>query len=230
MNNDRPMLPNATPMIMGVILFFVCVFLFILFPRLDLSISSYFYDTAHNEFIGEGHAGVLFIYEFTHAIGVFFIIGLPFLLTTTFIVKNERLKKWRRKLIFLFSVCLLGPGLIINVGLKDNWERPRPVDTTYFGGKKTYEPPFSPKFECNNCRSFVSGHALVGFFFFTFALLARNLKWLAASILLGSLIGLGRIAQGGHFFSDVLFSGWVMWFVSLGLYHLFIVRPARKCH
>ena len=36
-------------------------------------------------------------------------------------------------------------------------------------------------------------------------------RWLKVGLLAGLAAGLIRIAQGGHFLSDVLFSGWVMW-------------------
>jgi lipid A 4'-phosphatase len=42
---------------------------------------------------------------------------------------------------------------------------------------------------------------------------SRRKQWLLASLGLGSAIGLMRIAQGGHFLSDVLFAGWTIWLI-----------------
>jgi lipid A 4'-phosphatase len=41
--------------------------------------------------------------------------------------------------------------------------------------------------------------------------------WIALGFALGLGIGLVRIAQGGHFLSDVLFSGWIVYGTALAL-------------
>jgi lipid A 4'-phosphatase len=41
------------------------------------------------------------------------------------------------------------------------------------------------------------------------------------SILFGTIIGMVRILQGGHFFSDVLFAGIIVWFVAELVHYLF---------
>jgi lipid A 4'-phosphatase len=124
-------------------------------------------------------------------------------------------------LVFLLSAVILGPGLLVNMGLKDNWGRPRPRQVMEFGGEKHYEPPLSPGLRCDDCHSFVSGHASIGFCFFGLALLSRSRKWLWLPAIAGTAIGVTRIAQGGHFLSDVLFSGWVVWYSTVFLHGLF---------
>ena len=32
-------------------------------------------------------------------------------------------------MIFLIATMAIGPGLIVNLGLKDHWHRPRPIQT-----------------------------------------------------------------------------------------------------
>ncbi|MEI9804295.1 MAG: hypothetical protein WDN48_07260 [Pseudolabrys sp.] len=51
----------------------------------------------------------------------------------------------------------LGPGLAVNVLLKDHWGRPRPIDVTQFGGMDKFVPWWDPRGACPNNCSFVSG-------------------------------------------------------------------------
>jgi lipid A 4'-phosphatase len=221
MNNQwllRPLLRYDT------IGFLFCICFFILWPDFDISISEKFYDASAQIFFLKGNVIIESIYQFTHVITVSILLTLVFMIMGSFIIKKPYFSDRRKVFIYLLCACLLGPGLMVNLVLKDNWGRPRPRQTLEFGGDKEFQPPFSPNFECQTCRSFVSGHASMGFYFFSFALLARRKTWLVAPILAGGVIGAVRIAQGGHFFSDVLFSGWVVWFCSLLLYHWFFKR------
>ena len=52
---------------------------------------------------------------------------------------------------------------------------------------------------------------------------ARGL--LAAGLSAGLILGFGRIAQGAHFLSHVLWSGLVCWLVMVGLYALLLAKP-----
>ena len=108
---------------------------------------------------------------------------------------------------------LIGPLIVTNLGLKDHWGRARPRDVIEFGGSKAYTPPFPAANQCEYNCSFVSGEAssvYVVFFAaaFLFGSYARRL--VALGVVMGSLTGLVRMAQGGHFLSDVLYAGVVM--------------------
>ena len=111
-------------------------------------------------------------------------------------------------------MCLLtGPLVVANIGLKDHWGRARPRDVIEFGGAKAYTPPFPPSDQCQYNCSFVSGEASSIFItFFAVALLVPVLRreMVLAGVALGALAGLTRIAQGGHFLSDVVFAGIIM--------------------
>lgn len=110
---------------------------------------------------------------------------------------------------------------MVNLVLKDNWGRPRPRQVIEFGGEHDYRSPFDPSFVRKSGSSFVCGDASVDFSFFSLALFLRKRKWLWLSGIAGTVIGFSRIVQGAHFFSDVLFSGWVVWFCSIILHTLF---------
>ena len=44
---------------------------------------------------------------------------------------------------------------------------------------------------------------------------SRRRKWFGVALGCGLVIGLGRMVQGGHFLSDILFAGWMMWAVTV---------------
>jgi lipid A 4'-phosphatase len=52
---------------------------------------------------------------------------------------KEKAACYRRISIFCLLVFLLGPGLIVNVILKDHWGRPRPRQVDLFGGTMQYQ-------------------------------------------------------------------------------------------
>ncbi|MFT5217891.1 MAG: lipid A 4'-phosphatase [Planctomycetota bacterium] len=210
-----------TPFRFDVIAFLSCIAFFLVWPDLDLMVSELFYDSGQGGFFLKYHVLAETIYRLTDIIGITLVVGLPALVAISYLAKIDFLAQGRTSIIFLLTVCIIGPGLMVNLVLKDNWGRPRPRQVIEFGGERLYQPALSPTFECNKCYSFVSGHASVGFFFFAFALLARNRKWLWLPVLAGAVIGGTRVVQGAHFFSDVVFSGWVVWFCSLLLYQYF---------
>lgn len=151
------------------------------------------------------------------AIGGLILFGLSF--------QAFRWAKWRKVGAFLALVMLLGPGLIINTVLKDNWGRPRPRNVTEFGGSHAYEKVLSVD-PASPGKSFPCGHASMGFYLFIpwFLLRKKHQGWAALSlltgILYGLLIGVARIAQGGHWLSDVLIAGILVYLTGTALFYL----------
>lgn len=138
-----------------------------------------------------------------------------------------------RKISGYFVLCMIvGPGIITNFILKNHWGRPRPSQLSEFGGDFAFEPVLWMDFSSDG-KSFPCGHATMGFFFFAVALaLPATWKWRriatgAFAVLLGGALGFARMAQGGHFLSDVIWSGVIIWFVSLGLFHLMRMQENR---
>lgn len=192
-------------------------------PLLDLSLSALFYDAAKGGFYLNDNIFVKSIY-----LGVKFVV----LLTTGLIIYFT----WRiyqltgslhprdySKMIFFILVIAMGPGVIIHNVIKDNIDRPRPRHIEQFGGKSTFAPAFAFVYESSKPsgyadHSFVSGHSAVGFMFMALAFLAsgklRNKIFLYSTIF-GLFIGMGRIMQGGHYLSDVVFAGYTVYFTAL---------------
>lgn len=121
------------------------------------------------------------------------------------------LKPWRKAGVFLVLFLALGPGLLVNTIFKDGWGRPRPREVVQFGGNKQFLQPWQ-KGISGQGRSFPSGHASAAFFLiapFFFYRRRRPLVahgWLIGGIVFGILMSIARIAQGGHFLSDNLWS------------------------
>ena len=116
---------------------------------------------------------------------------------------------------------------MVNTLLKDNWGRPRPSTIVEFSGPNHYVPPLLPSDQCPENCSFPSGHAALGFWLVAFAFLApprRRRPAMVAALVFGGLVGLVRIAQGGHFLSDVIFSGVIVVGLTRWLY-VRIVAP-----
>ncbi len=206
------------------VVFLLCVVFFLLWPGFDLYVSGNFYDPASESFFLKNNIIASTIYTLTSVVGWVIFVSPLVLIGLSYFSKKDCFVQHRKVFVYLLCATLLGPGLMVNAVFKDHWGRPRPRHVVDFGGSKIYQPPLSPNFECNKCHSFVSGHASVGFYFFSLALLARKRRWFLLPIFAGSVIGAVRVIQGGHFFSDVLFSGWVVWFCSISLYSLFFTK------
>jgi len=128
-------------------------------------------------------------------------------------------KQW----FFIFVCLVVGPGLLANVGFKDQWGRARPKHIIAFGGNKQFTPALLPTNQCKRNCSFVSGEASSVFAPF-FAAAAMAPQWGAALIVAGTVAGLGaglvRILQGAHFLSDVVYAGLFMGLMVLALQRL----------
>jgi membrane-associated PAP2 superfamily phosphatase len=144
----------------------------------------------------------------------------------------SRVRGWRDPGLFLATLLVVGPGLLVNVTLKDNWGRPRPLQTVHFGGDHPFHRVGDPG-PNSQCKSFPSGHASMGFYLMAPAfLLYRKRPRLAGTFLVlglvcGCVIGVARIAQGRHFASDVLWAAGIVYFTGLILAYFHHRRPAK---
>jgi len=161
-------------------------------------------------------------WEFLYSFGILpaFMIALPALVAFIASYGLPKIKKHRKKALFLVLLMALGPGLTVNLIFKDHWGRPRPREITQFGDTETYLPVWY-KGTAGQGNSFPSGHAAMGFYVLApfFILRDRHRRWatafLATGVGYGLLMGLGRMIQGGHFASDVLWSGGFIYFGGL---------------
>jgi lipid A 4'-phosphatase len=116
---------------------------------------------------------------------------------------------WRGPSLYLVLCLGLGPGLLVNGLGKGLMGRPRPEDVDLFGGAWQYQYPFTLGIPGRG-KSFLSGHASAGYFLMAgFFILPK--AWRILSLAGGIIMGLGlafaRLLQGGHFASDGLLCG-----------------------
>ena len=148
------------------------------------------------------------------------LLGVVALVVLLLGFRYARLRPWRRQALFFILFLALGPGLLVNVVLKDNLHKPRPRDVVEFGWQyrhsEFWQPGAAPQ---NGNHSFPSGHAsiacaVMGPWFF----LRQRHKQLAVAFLVsgciwGVVVGAARMLQGGHFFSDVVWAGGLVYLV-----------------
>ena len=101
----------------------------------------------------------------SHAYSAGTVLILPAVgaLIIKLILPRRKLLISGRAILFLMATLALGPGLLVNVLLKDHWGRPRPVDVTQFGGDQHFVAWWDPRGECPNNCSFVSGDVAAAF-------------------------------------------------------------------
>lgn len=193
-----------------------CQALFLFAPGLDLWAAGLFHSAEHGFFLAS-HPLVLLPYEVFKVGHLVIGLGLIGLLWASWHWRRRAEQVLRARLWFLLLVLLVGPGLLVNAVLKAESGRARPHQVEPFGGPRDFTPVFTPADQCERNCSFVSGHASMGFWFIALAWVLRDRRWLWAGIALGAYVGLGRMAQGGHFFSDVVFAYWVVYAVCVVL-------------
>lgn len=132
---------------------------------------------------------------------------------------HDDIRSVRRQALYILMVIALGPGVLVNLVVKDHWGRPRPVHTEKFGGEYAYIPPL--KLGHTSDKSFVCGHCSVGYAFFALYFLAQNHKLFYLTLTLGLAwtMGFTRMTSGGHYLSDILWSGYLVFLVAFALYY-----------
>jgi lipid A 4'-phosphatase len=199
------------------LLVLVCLqLLFVVFPQIDLVVAGWFY-SADQGFFLKSNPVVRLFYEVFADLHLFVLLGLVWLFVASLVWRKRAEVALRRRLLYLFLVLALGPGLLVNGVFKAESGRARPQQVVTFGGTEPFTAVFAPADHCGNNCSFVSGHASMGFFFIAFAWVLRDRRWLIFGTGLGALVGLGRMAQGAHFLSDVVFSFWIVYGVCVVL-------------
>jgi lipid A 4'-phosphatase len=196
------------------LLLLACVLLFLVWPELDLIVTRYFFDPLNQEFPANALPWVKWVYDDTPVINQWLgLLMLSALLLQWIRPGWPGLRARRSMCAWLLVVCI-GLGFTVDWVLKDHFGRPHPYQTHVFTGDQDFVPAFHYRPLCEVNCSFVSGHAAGGFVWMAWGMWGwrrRRQAWLLAGVAAGSFIGAARVMQGGHFLSDVVFSGWVIW-------------------
>jgi lipid A 4'-phosphatase len=202
-----------------------CVILFTM-PSIDIEVSRYFYE-------GDGFDRDSWLQTLMHE-GMSWFLGVSMLGVVGLYVYN-RLSRSNlggvdgRRVVYLFLVLAIGAGLIVNLGLKDNFGRARPRDIAEFGGVQPFTPAFVMADNCSKNCSFASGEGAGGFFALALAAaLGRRRAALALAAAFGTLVSVCRIAAGAHFLSDTVVSFFVMLILTDALYYFVVMTGVQR--
>ena len=183
----------------------------------DLRFSSYFYDPVVSQpWFLKTAAPWFWLYRYGESPTWVLAVGAAVVWCGSW--RRHTWVRYRRACVLVVLAVALGPGLLVNGILKPLWGRPRPHQVEVFGGTRPFQPWWHPG-TAGDGRSFPSGHAAMGYVLVAGIYLTsqRRPRWLRGLVLgsaltYGSLLGLTRIIQGGHFVSDVCWSGSLMCF------------------
>ena len=129
-----------------------------------------------------------------------------------------------KDILFIFSSVLFNLIIVVNVFLKSFWGRARPNDILELGGGDNFSAWFQYSDACSTNCSFVSGDASVGFALIILYLITKKNTFFWLSLLSGIILGTVRISEGGHFFSDILMSGLLIYFLSFIQFQIYNKR------
>ncbi len=201
----------------------------ILLPGIDLGASGLFYRPGDGFFLGDWAP-----FRLTHdhlALAVWaFAIAVVVAGSASFFFRRAVLGLSPRAAIFLLLALALGPGLTVNTIFKDHWGRARPAQIAQFGGTQKFTPAFVPSDQCRRNCSFPAGDPAMGFYLVSAALLAGGAaarrNGVIGAVALGAALGVVRLAQGGHFLSDVVASGFLVTGIAWSLHALIMGSDA----
>ncbi len=180
----------------------------------------FFHPNEANPWLKESHQPWIFFYHAAPWLTGILLLGA--LLVLVLSGRVSALRAWRTQALFVFAMIAVGPGLVINSILKPYWGRPRPREVIELKGYQPYQPFYQINFASGG-KSFPCGHCSVGFSYGVgYFIFRRKKPWLARgflvfSIVFGVMMGFGRIAAGGHFLSDVIFAGLIVYWVGYWL-------------
>lgn len=183
-----------------------------LFPEIDLWTSAWFFDFSTSSWMPRSD-----LMQFARSgVPPVIIGGLLFVLVLWVAGKVLGHTFWDitgQKAGYLLVSLAIGPGLIVESFLKVYYGRARPRDVVPFGGDDPFTPALWFADACTRNCSFVSGHAALAFWVTAFAFLfpaKDRAGMIVFGIALGLVMGLARMAEGAHFFSDVVFAGLIV--------------------
>lgn len=222
---------NRTGLYIALALSVVVGLLFGLYPELDLKIAAFFYDATAKTFPLKTVTWAMIARD--GAMWVAWALVAPAIIA--FVVKLIRpvkpLMMSGRAMVFLLVTMLLSAIIISNVIFKGHWGRPRPVVVTEFNGKLDFKPWWDPRGACTKNCSFFSGEGATAFWTYAPAALAPP-QWRPVAYVAATAFGLAtgglRMAFGGHFTTDVLFSGIVSFLVIWLAYALIYRWPSTR--
>ena len=205
---------------------------FLVFPDIDLWASGLFYD----EVSGFAAQNSDFLRQVRHLgphivtlIAIFCLLALVLKL----VLPGRAPLLPLRKPVYLLTTLILGPGIVVNAILKDNWGRPRPRSVEEFGGDLVFQKVWIISDQCDRNCSFTSGEASAAMWLVAAVAVLPRSWWkyaLAAALPLGLILSVNRVAFGGHFLSDTLLSWGLTLLIALTVHRVLYFSYRRFLH
>ena len=200
--------------------------IFFIFPTIDISVSGIFYKGSGSFFANSFDWNVYLLRDILLPIIVLVVLLIPIIgIVYWIITKKNFLSLTLNNLAYLFLSSFLSLGLVVNVILKNLWGRVRPNDTILFGGDQPFSIPWLKVSHCDHNCSFVSGDVSAYTLLLALILVFSKPQFNKFAYLLIILIGITRIMEGGHFFSDVIMSFMITHFIVKILFDFFSQLP-----
>jgi lipid A 4'-phosphatase len=191
-----------------VLIIFIILAIFVTVgPELDVYISSLFFNEDKKFMIQSYYPISIIFRKILLPLLLIYVFVLPLVLRFFPLQKIYFGYKFiLSEIIYIWVSGAVTMLLVVNVLLKNTWGRARPNDVSYFNGFQDFTPWYKISDACPSNCSFVSGDSSVGFLLVVFYFITKKNVFLYLGLILGSLLGFIRIAAGGHFFSDIIFS------------------------
>jgi lipid A 4'-phosphatase len=223
---------NRTGLIIALAIAVAAGLAFGLYPDLDLRVAQYFHDqtdVSRHVFAWRVYPPLMLARNVALWITTVLVAPAVAALVIKLILPRRKMLIPGRAAVFLVATLALGPGLLVNVALKDHWGRPRPIDITRLGGTEHFVPWWNWHGDCPGNCSFVSGDVAGAAWTFAPAALAPP-QWRAlgftAAFAFSAGMGAIRAMAGAHFVSDAVFAG-VFTFLIVWLVYGLIYRWPR---
>ena len=197
--------------------------LFGFFPQIDLA-AAHLFGTTGTGFVMRLDTTALVMRQIGLWMPIIVASCCCLLLLAPFVNPQYRSRVDARSLAAIVLTFVLGPGLFVNVVLKDNWHRPRPIQVVEFGGVDQFKVWWDDSGACNVNCSFVSGEVSGAVAMATAAALvpaAYAGSALMIAIAFAVAVAFLRMAFGGHFLSDIVMAALFTEFIAVALMTLF---------
>ena len=210
-NISRIKVLDSNLFILSLVLFVFTTIIISIGSSLDIYFSKIFYYGNQQFFLQSFDLISILTRKFFLSIILIYILALPILSLSLPIKKIYFNFDFRLKnILFIYASLIINLLLVVNLILKNFWGRARPNDILELGGAEHFTPWYEFSNACLTNCSFVSGDASVGFSLIVLYFITKDKRFVWASLFSGIFIGFVRILEGGHFFSDVLLAGFII--------------------
>jgi lipid A 4'-phosphatase len=217
---------NRTGLLVALSIAAIVGIVFGVYPRLDLDLAAPFYDPSREGFWIHLDPTIQGLRDAARLIITALVAPAGLAVLGKLVLPRWRMLIPGRAAVLMIATLALAPGLLVNLVFKKDWGRSRPIDVAEFGGDEHFVPWWDPRGDCPDNCSFVAGEPSGAFWTLAPAAVvppAWRALATASALAFGAGVGFIRMAAGGHFFTDVVFSG-VFTFLVIWVTHGLLYR------